>query len=33
VAEANKEAEVHHETRIEVAIEASATPIAHDERG
>jgi uncharacterized protein YjbJ (UPF0337 family) len=27
VAEANKEAEVHHETRIEVAVECSAVPI------
>ncbi len=32
VAEANKEAEVHHETRIEAAIKASATPIEPDER-
>jgi uncharacterized protein YjbJ (UPF0337 family) len=32
VAEANKEAEVHHKTRIEVAIEASATPTEPDER-
>ena len=27
VADANKEAEVHHETRIEVAMECSAAPI------
>ena len=33
VAEANKEAEVHHKTRIEVALECSAAPIEHDDRG
>jgi uncharacterized protein YjbJ (UPF0337 family) len=32
VAEANKEAEVHHKTRIEVALEASATAAEPDER-
>jgi uncharacterized protein YjbJ (UPF0337 family) len=32
VAEANKEAEVHHETRIEVAMECSAVPMEPEDR-